>query len=49
VGKLRELGIAEIRRGDLYTADWAALKRYAQFDPDYLYGDGPLKVEEDWD
>ena len=23
VGKLRELGIAEIRRGDLYTADWA--------------------------
>ena len=29
--------------------DWAALKRYAQFDPDYLYGDGPLKVEEDWD
>jgi len=49
VGKLRELGIAEIRRGDLYTSDWAALKRYAQFDPDYLYGDGPLKVKEDWD
>ncbi|UYH55006.1 Crp/Fnr family transcriptional regulator [Qipengyuania sp. SS22] len=49
VGKLRELGIAEIRRGDLYTNDWAALKRYAQFDPDYLYGDGPLKVKEDWD
>ncbi len=49
VGKLRELGIAEIRRGDLYTRDWAALKRYAQFDPDYLYGDGPLKVKEDWD
>jgi len=49
VGKLRELGIAEIRRGDLYTNDWAALKRYAQFDPDYLYGNGPLKVKEDWD
>ncbi|MEH6723443.1 MAG: Crp/Fnr family transcriptional regulator [Qipengyuania sp.] len=49
VGKLRELGIAEIRRGDLYTGDWAALKRYAQFDPDYLYGDGPLTVKEDWD
>ena len=49
VGKLRELGIAEIRRGDLYTNDWAALKDYAQFDPDYLYGDGPLKVKEDWD
>ena len=49
VGKLRELGIAEIRRGDLYTNDWAALKEYAQFDPDYLYGPGPLKVKEDWD
>lgn len=49
VGKLRELGLAEIRRGDLYTNDWAALKKYARFDPDYLYGDGPLKVKEDWD
>ena len=49
VGKLRELGIAEIRRGDLYTNDWSALRDYAQFDPDYLYGDGPLKMKEDWD
>lgn len=49
VGKLRELGIAEIRRGDLYTNDWSALKRFARFDPDYLYGPGPLKVKEDWD
>ncbi len=49
VGKLRDLGIAEIRRGDLYTNDWEALKKFAQFDPDYLYGDGPLKVKEDWD
>ena len=49
VGKLRELGIAEIRRGDLYTNDWSALKDYAQFDPDYLYGNGPLKMKEDWD
>ncbi|GMM93385.1 Crp/Fnr family transcriptional regulator [Qipengyuania sp. MTN3-11] len=48
VGKLRDMGLAEIRRGDLYTSDWAALKAYAQFDPDYLYGDGPLKVREDW-
>lgn len=49
VGKLRELGIAEIRRGDLYTNDWRALKEFAQFDPDYLYGNGPLKVKDDWD
>ena len=38
VGKLRDLGIGEIRRGDLYTNDWASLKAFAQFDPSYLYG-----------
>jgi len=48
VGKLRELGLAEIRRGDLYTSDWAALYEYAQFNPDYLYGDGPLRFDQDW-
>ena len=37
VGKLRDWGIAEIRRGDLYTDDWAVLKHFAQFDPSYLY------------
>ena len=44
VGKLRDWGIAEIRRGDLYTDDWKVLKRFAQFNPDYLYaadGDDP--------
>ena len=49
VGKLREMGIADIRRGDLYIDDWGALKKFAQFNPDYLYGEGPLKVKEDWD
>lgn len=39
VGRLRELGLAEIRRGDLYTTDWSALEAYAGFDPAYLYGD----------
>ena len=39
VGKLRDLGIGEIRRGDLYTNDWNALKAFAQFDPSYLYGE----------
>jgi len=38
VARLRELGLGEIRRGDLYIADWAALERYAGFDPAYLYG-----------
>ena len=50
VGKLRELRLAEIRRGDLYTDDWDALKAYASFDPSYLYGDGPLALNEAmWD
>jgi CRP-like cAMP-binding protein len=40
VGKLRDLGIGEIRRGDLYTSDWAALKEFARFDPGYLYAGG---------
>lgn len=41
VGRLRELGLAEIRRGDLYTGDWKALEAYAGFDPAYLYGANP--------
>lgn len=49
VSKLRELGSAEIRRGTLYTSDWAALRQYAEFDPSYLYGDGHLKLNEGWD
>ena len=48
VGKLRELGVAEIRRGDLYTEDWERLQRYARFNADYLYGDGALKLDEGW-
>ena len=48
VGKLREAGIGEIRRGDLYTDDWDALKRYACFDASYLYGRGALDLQNDW-
>lgn len=48
VGKLRDMGIGEIRRGDLYTDDWEALKRYAHFDGSYLYGRGALKLQDDW-
>jgi len=49
LSKLRELELAEIRRGILYTNDWPALREYAGFDPSYLYGDGPLKLNEGWD
>lgn len=38
VAKLREIGLAEIRRGTLYTTDWDGLKHYAQFEPAYLFG-----------
>ncbi len=39
IGRLRELGLGEIRRGDLYTADWTALEAYAGFDRAYLAGE----------
>lgn len=44
VARIRELGLGEIRRGDLYITDWGALERYAGFDPDYLYGHSPVPI-----
>lgn len=49
ISKLREIELAEIRRGTLYTSNWAALREYAQFDASYLYGDGALRLSEAWD
>lgn len=37
VSRLREMELAEIRRGTLYTKDWEALREYASFEPSYLY------------
>ncbi len=48
ISKMREMGLGQIRRGTLYTDDWEALRDYAQFDASYLYGDGPLKLNESW-
>ncbi|HEU4820373.1 MAG TPA: Crp/Fnr family transcriptional regulator [Qipengyuania sp.] len=39
VARLRDLGLAEIRRGDVYTVEWKAFEAYAGFDPAYLYGE----------
>jgi CRP-like cAMP-binding protein len=39
VSKLREMELAEIKRGTLYPRDWDALQRYAGFDAAYLFGD----------
>ncbi|MEE4537044.1 MAG: Crp/Fnr family transcriptional regulator [Erythrobacter sp.] len=37
VGKLREMELADIRRGTFYPGDWEAIRNYARFDPDYLF------------
>ena len=37
---LRELGLANERRGDVYVDDWEALETYAKFNPAYLYPNG---------
>lgn len=42
VARIRELGLGEIRRGDLYISDWSSLERFARFDPSYLYGAASL-------
>lgn len=39
VSKLREVELADIRRGTFYPLDWQGLTQYAQFDPQYLYAD----------
>jgi len=44
LGVLRKGGIAEFRRGTLYVKERAALEAFAGFDPDYLYGEGDLRV-----
>lgn len=44
VARIRELGLGEIRRGDLYIGDWAALEAYAEFDPAYLYGEAGVPL-----
>ena len=42
VGKLRSLGIADFRRGRIDIPSREELEKYADFEPDYLYGDGDL-------
>lgn len=41
VSKLREVELAEVRRGTMYPLDWTALRKYAGFDPSYLFGRHP--------
>ena len=44
LGLMRKEGIAEFRRGTLYVKDRARLEAFAGFNPDYLYGEGGLRV-----
>ncbi len=46
ISELRRLGIADFHRGRVTVRDRAALERYADFSPDYLYGEGGLQVRE---
>lgn len=44
LGELRRAGIAEFRRGRVIVDDREALERHADFDSDYLYGEGSLHI-----
>lgn len=44
IRSLRERGLLEIGRGRVTIPDRAALERFAMFKPDYLYGNGALRV-----
>lgn len=44
---LRDLGLATFRNGRVQSPDRAALQRYCEFDPSYLYGPGELRIEGD--
>ena len=49
LSELRRDDIAEFRRGLVIVRDRARLEAHGDFDPAYLYGDGPLKVEHELD
>ena len=44
LGQLKKEGIAEFRRGTVYVADRARLEAFGGFNPDYLYGEGSLRI-----
>jgi CRP-like cAMP-binding protein len=47
LGQMRKDGLADFRRGALHVADRARLAEFGHFDPAYLYGEGPLRMEGD--
>lgn len=49
LGELRKEEIAEFRRGTVVVRDRERLARHGDFDPSYLYGSGPLRVQHELD
>ena len=49
LSELRRDDVAEFRRGLVIVRDRAKLEKAGDFDPVYLYGDGPLKIEHELD
>jgi hypothetical protein len=47
VRALREMRVAEIRRGRVDVPDRAKLEALGGFDPSYLYGEGQLEVGDE--
>lgn len=47
IGELRELGFADMLRGRVNIPSRSALEQFANFEPDYLYGDGALSLRKD--
>ncbi len=49
LSELRRDDVAEFRRGLVVVRDRARLERHGDFDPAYLYGQGPLYVDHELD
>ncbi len=49
LSELRREDVAEFRRGLVIVRDRQKLEKAGDFDPAYLYGDGPLKIEHELD
>ena len=46
VSELRRMGLADFQRGKVRIPDRAKLEDYADFSPDYLYGEGLLALDD---
>jgi len=49
LSELRREGVADVRRGLVIVRDRARLEAYGDFDPAYLYGEGPLHIDRELD